>query len=303
MISDSLTRNPISLPLENISGFQKYIQRQDESVDLFSNQYPKETQSGNFPMLRQKSFNKDSSLCISMFYQKGKSNSDFQIKARMQFGLEWMFFSLLICYIIVTILTFKNNKRIFQLFKAFFVPHFTNQLIREGNIIREFFMYPILLTYFISLSLLISTALNHFLHYNVNLSQFLLLSLFVMLFYIFKVLLVKFLGWVFQTTKETLEYLTNYMIFSFVAGVFLFPLVFFLIFSSPFISIISLYVIIIVLIIIFGYQTTRGLMIGLSSNRYSLYYLFLYLCTVEILPLCISVKLLINFYLTGYFLK
>lgn len=303
MISDSLTFNPNQLPLENISVFKKSIHSQDEGVDLSSSHYYLGNYKNVFLSYRQKSFINDSTLCTSMFFQKGEPHFDFQVKTKIQYGTEWMFFPLLICFVFATIITFKNNKRISQLFKAFLVPHFTNQLIREGNIMREFFIYPLLLTYFISISFLISTGLQHFLHFDIIFSQSLLISLFVFLFFIFKLVLINIIGWVFQTSRETFEYLTNYMIFSIVAGVFLFPSVFFLIYSSPFISEILVYIIMIILAIIFAYRTIRGLLIGLSSERYSLYYLFLYLCTVEILPLCISVKLLINFYLTGDFLK
>jgi hypothetical protein len=303
MISDSLTINPNPLPFENISVFKKYIYSQDEGADLNSNIYYLENYKNIFLAFRQKSFINDSIQCTSMFFKGGEPHSDFHIKTRIQYGTEWMFFPLMICFVFATIFTFINYKRISQLFKAFLVPHFTNQLIREGNIMREFFIYPLLLIYFISLSLLISTALHYLLHFDFDFSQSLLISLFVLIFFIFRILLIKFIGWVFQTNRETFEYLTNYMIFSIVAGVFLFPFVFFLNFSSDFISEILLYLIMIILGIIFVYRTIRGLMIGLSSERYSLYYLFLYLCTVEILPLYVSVKLLITFHLTGDFLK
>jgi hypothetical protein len=303
MNSDSLTFNPNPLPLENISVFKKYIYSQDECADLNSNIYYLGNYKNGFPAFKQKSLINDSIHCASMFFKKVEPHADFQVKARIQYDTMWMFFPLLICFVFATIFTFINYKRISHLFKAFLLPHFTNQFIREGNIMREFFIYPALLTYFISISFLISTALHYFLHFNFGFSQSLLISLFVLFFFIFRILIIKFIGWVFRTSREAFEYMINNMIFSIVSGVFLFPLVFFMNFSSHFISEILLYLIMIIIGIIFIYRTIRGLMIGLSSERYSLYYLFLYLCTVEILPLYISVKLLITFYLTGDFLK
>jgi hypothetical protein len=305
MISDSLTINPNPFPSENSSVFKNFIQAQDEVKSPNSNTYylgnPKEDM-GTFCII-QKSFVKDNVLCTSMFFQKSKTHSDFQTKNRTHYSTDWIFISFLLCLVFATIFTFKNNKRISQLFKAFLVPHFTNQLIREGNIMREFFIYPLLLIYFTSFSLLISYVLHSFFDFEIALGQSLLISLVVFLFFILKISLINIIGWVFHTKKETFEYMTNYMIFSIVMGVFLFPFVFFLIYSTPFISVFILYTVLIILAIIFVYRTIRGLLIGLSSERYGLYYLFLYLCTVEILPLCISVKLLINFYLTGDFLK
>jgi hypothetical protein len=305
MISDSLTLNPNPLPSENSSVFKKFIQLQDEVQDIQSYIYNggKATDEISAVRIVQKSFINDNVLCTSMFFQKGKKHLDFQPQMRNSNNTDWIFFSFLICLVFATIFTFKNNKRISQLFKAFLIPHFTNQLIREGNLMREFFIYPMLLIYFTSLSLLISNVLHGFFHYEIVQGQSILISMVVFLFFIFKISFINIIGWVFHTKKETFEYMTNYMIFSIVMGVFLFPFVFFLIYTTPYISIFLLYTVLIILAIIFVYRTIRGLLIGLSSERYSLYYLFLYLCTVEILPLCISVKLLINLHLTGYFLK
>ncbi len=303
MNSDSLTYNPHPLPLENNSVFKMFIQSQDEVVGLNPGISPSESSTGIRLVIRQKSFVKDDALCTSMFYQKGKSIRLLQPKVRTEFGTDWIFFTFLICLILATIFTFKNSKRISQLFKAFLVPHFTNQLIREGNIMREFFIYPLLAVYFVSSAMLISSVLHHFFNYEIGMIQGLLIALAVFSFFIFKILSINIIGWVFHTTKETFEYLTNYLVFSVVLGVFLFPFVFFLMYTTPVFASILLYVVLIIFAIIFVYRTIRGLLVGLSSERYSLYYLFLYLCTVEILPLSITVKLLINFSLTGYLLK
>jgi hypothetical protein len=305
MISDSLTFNPNPLPAENTSIFKKFIQSQDEVGSLSTNIYYFGNSKDiiNSQHVKQKSLINDSVFCTSMFSQNRMASPDFKTKTRSQYAADWIFFAFLICLIFATIFTFKNNKRISQLFKAFLVPHFTNQLIREGNIMREFFIYPLLLIYFTSLSLLISNILHYFFYFEITINQGLLVFLIVFLFFIFKTSLIKIIGWVFQTNKETFEYLINYMIFSIVIGVFLFPSVFFLIYTTHFISVFLLYVVLIIFAIISVYRAIRGLVIGLSFERYRLYYLFLYLCTVEILPLCISVKLLINFYLTGDFLK
>jgi hypothetical protein len=303
MNSDSLTYNPHPLPLENNSVFKMFIQSQDEVVGVNPVISSTGSSMGFSLGIRQKSFVKDSALCTSMFHQKDKSNQVLEPKLRTEYGTDWMFFTFLICLIIATIFTFKNNKRISQLFKAFLVPHFTNQLIREGNIIREFFIYPLLAVYFISSTFLISSLLLHFFHYEINMTQGLYIALAVFAFFLFKIFVINIIGWVFHTTKETFEYLTNYLVFSVVLGVFLFPFVFLLIYTTPAVADVLLYVVLIIFAIIFVYRTIRGLLVGLSSERYSLHYLFLYLCTVEILPLSITVKLLINFSLTGYLLK
>lgn len=303
MIPDSLTCNPNPLPPENISVFKQYIQSQDEVGDLNYSIYNLGVMKGEKECIRQKSFVNDSAMCTSIFFQKSNPSPDFQSEKRNSNSSDWIFLTFLISLVLAVIFSFKNNKRISQLFKAFLAPHFTNQLIREGNILREFFIYPLLLLYFTSLSLLISKLINIFISYEVGIYQGLIVFLGLVIFFLLKIILINILGAVFHTNKETFEYLTNYIVFSIVFGVFLFPLVFFLIYITPLFSIWLTYIILVIFGLIYLYRTIRGLLIGLNSERYNLYYLFLYLCTVEILPLCISVKLLINFYLTGDFLK
>jgi hypothetical protein len=43
-------------------------------------------------------------------------------------------------------------------------------------------------------------------------------------------------------------------------------------------------------VVIIGMRFVRGLTIGLSDPKFSLFHLFLYLCTLEILPLAFAAK-------------
>jgi hypothetical protein len=302
MISDSLTYNPNPLPNENISVFKKFIQSQDEALNLKQPYYYFEISGELKAGLKQKTFTNDSALCTSIFSKTGKNPVDFQPHLRENKNTDWIFFTFLICLVFSTLVIFIKNKRISQVFKAFLVPYFTNQLIRDGDIIREFFIYPILLVYFASSSILISSALIHLIHYDIILYQSFWIFIALILFFVFKIILINLIGMIFQTAKETYEYLTNYIIFLMVLGFSLFPFVFFQEYATPVISNLFLYVVMVIFVIISIYRIIRGFLIGLKSERYNLYYLFLYLCTVEILPFMVSVKLLINFYLTGHFL-
>jgi len=303
MISDSLTYNPNPLPNENISVFKKFIQSQDEALNLKQPYYYFEISGDLKGVLKQKSFVNDSALCTSIFAKGAKTPAGFQPHLRENKNTDWIFFTFLICFVFAALVIFIKNKRITQVFKAFLVPHFTNQLTRDGDIIREFFIYPILLVFFASSSILISSALIHFVHYEIILSQSIWILIALLLFFIFKIILINLVGLIFQTSKETYEYLTNYIIFLMVLGLSLFPFVFFQEYATPVISRLFLYIVLGIFVIITIYRILRGFLIGLKSERYNLYYLFLYLCTVEILPFMISVKLLTNFYLTGHFLN
>jgi hypothetical protein len=303
MNSDSLSLNPNLLKDENPSVFLNFIQKQDEAIgknSIFF--YTGDSKEIISSVIKQKMFVKDSAIITSMFYKKNSFSADFQSQIHINHNNDWTFITFLICLIFLAIFTFKNQKRISQLFKAFGMPHFTNQLVREGNIMREFFIYPLLLIYFVSQTLLFSNVLIHFFDFEIVLNQVFLIFIALIIYFICKIIFINLIGSVFQTKKETFEYLTNYIIFSVVFGLFLFPFVFILVYASSAISNLFLYIVLIIFMLINIYRSARALLIGLKSERYNLYYLILYLCTVEILPLSISFKLLINFNLTGNFL-
>lgn len=304
MNSDSLTLNPYSYQSDNVSVLSKFIQSQDEAVSINSITFfsGDSVNVGN-NLIKQKTFKNDEALCKSMFYQKDKDFVEIKSDIRQNINTDWVFFAFVISFILLTIFTFKNRKRIFQIFKAFALIHFTNQLIREGNIIREFFIYPLLLVYYISLTFLVSNILQNFFNLEIDLNKSLYIFFAIVLFFIIKVLVIKILGAVFQTKNETFEFFINDIIFSVVFSMFFLLFVFILEYSSPFISNIVLYIVIAISILGYLYRLIRGFIIGLNSEGYNLNYLFLYLCTVELLPIGISIKLILNFYLTGDFLK
>lgn len=305
MNSDSLTYNLNPKPFEKASVFKTFISSQDEVSGSYTGDGKNIiTKDKIFPLgYRQKSFINDSAKCTSIFINHSSSTIAIQPKIRAVKSSDWIFFSFIICLIFAAIFFYKNNKRISQLYKAFLAPHFTNQLIREGNVLREFFIYPLLLIYFTSFMLFISYLLFHFLYYEITVIQGGILFTVIISFFLLKISFVNIIGKIFHTKKETFEYLTIYFIFSVVLGLFLFPFAFFLLYLNPAYSATLAYIILIIMILVTVFRTIRGFFIGLSSERYNLYYLILYLCTVEILPLCISIKLLINFYLTGVFLN
>ena len=293
MYSDNLTYNQNYLPPEKSSLFKKLIQVQDE-VCIGNKTYFMGNIKDKFvgtPIV-QKSFVNDKAYCTSVFDNTKMRNKDFSIKPIAQKHLDWIFFTLLFCLLTLVIINFTNRKRVASLVKSFMVPHFTNQLIREGSIQKEFFTYPMLLIYFISFGLLCFKILIHFFNLEPNLLTGLKIFGFVAGFYISKYLFASIFGLIFRTKKETFEYTTNTFIFSIVTGMFLVPMVFLVYYFSASLSSVFFYIALIITMLIFVYRSFRGFLIGLSSERYHLYYLFLYLCSVEILPILISVKLL-----------
>ncbi len=301
MYSDSLTYNQDPLPADKCSLFKKLIQAQDEVLVGNKTFF---VSAGKDKIIQtpiiQKSFTNDKAFCTSIFENKKLSGKNLIAKPIVQKSYDWIFFTLLFCLLLIVIINFTNRKRVTNLVKAFLVPHFTNQLIREGNIKREFFTYPMLLFYFISLGLLIFKIMVRYYNIEPGLITGLLIFGSLIIYSIIKFLFIGIIGFIFKTKKETFEYTTNTLIFSVVTGMFLVPMVFLVYYFNSSFSAIFFYITLIITSLILIYRTYRGFLIGLSSELYNLYYLFAYLCTVEILPVLISIKLLTTYYLSGF---
>ncbi len=301
MYSDSLTYNHSLLPPEKSSLFKTLIQVQDE-VFIGGKTYFHGNAKDKFigtPIV-QKSFVNDKAYCTSIFGNKNLTLKSWSAQPLPIKHFDWIFFTLLFCLLSMVLINFTNRKRVAALVKSFMVPHFTNQLIRDGSIQKEFFTYPMLLIYFISMGLFAFRFLIHFFNFEPSmLNGFKILGV-VFMFYMAKYVFSVILGSIFKTKKETFEYTTNTFIFSIVTGIFLVPMVFLIYYFNASLSSLFLYITLLIMMLISVYRSFRGFLIGLNSERYHLYYLFLYLCTVEVLPLLISVKLLMMYYLSRF---
>jgi hypothetical protein len=90
--------------------------------------------------------------------------------------------------------------------------------------------------------------------------------------------------------SETNEYLRNIFLFNKIFGLIVFPLLV----AHPFIDIkfrfIFIYAGIIIFVLLFILRIFRGIVISVK-NKFSIFYIILYLCTLEILPVLIFYKL------------
>ncbi len=200
---------------------------------------------------------------------------------------------LLLAFILFVWLYSTNRKRLNQVIKAFYITRFSNQLGRDelslGNRVSIFLS----LLFVVTFSLFIY-QLCIFYGYIVAETNFLFcvkIAILIAAVYGLKILVVRFFGFVFQNQKEAGDYSMMIFLFCNILGLFLLPIVVSIAFVknvSPSIFIYSGLCVFVLLLLI---RVLRGVMIGVSSNRVSKFYLFLYLCTLEILPFVIMAKL------------
>ena len=133
--------------------------------------------------------------------------------------------------------------------------------------------------------------------YNINFKWntgllFLMTFIFTLAYFLFKKLIYWALGLLFESDNETQEYLFNMDNFNKIAGLFLFPVVSLIAFN-PFKTIGFTVVLgVFVLVVFYLLLIQRGFNI-LLRKHFSLLYLFLYLCTLEFLPLLLIYKVVV----------
>ncbi len=217
---------------------------------------------------------------------------------RKELSTDWLLLLLLLCFsLLAWILTF-SRKRVNQIIKATYTNRTINQLIRDGDLFKERIAVAFIVIYFISISLFVFQAT----HYYLNLKQFGYYSVFtffiilaiIIALYILKLLATKFIGFVFKNNIANHIYLLNGFIFNIITGILLLPLLLFMIYSKGVTASFATNLSIAIVLALAALRYLRNIIIGVSFSKFSIFYLFLYLCTLEILPILIIIKVIIG---------
>jgi hypothetical protein len=202
-----------------------------------------------------------------------------------------LFFS----YAMFVWLYISNSKRLNQIVKGLYVGRYANQLAREevsvGN--RVVIFLSALFVFTLTLFFYQTAGYFGFLPGKNVVSTFFITALIIVSIYAVKLLTIRAVGFVFETQKEIREYTISVFLFCNTLGLLLLPVVICLAFLKQVHPSVFIYSGITIITVFLVTRLARGLIIGFNSPRVSKFYLFLYLCTLEIVPLVIMVKLFI----------
>ncbi|SEL74751.1 DUF4271 domain-containing protein [Parapedobacter koreensis] len=129
---------------------------------------------------------------------------------------------------------------------------------------------------------------------NNGIESFLGISIFVMLLFILKIIATRFLGFVFDVQRLVREYISILYLSYFNAALVFLPtiLALTLVPQNQMVWIIPLSLTIVLCLFLF--RLTKTVANLLTNHRFSKFYLFMYLCCLEIAPVLILVKVLNN---------
>lgn len=202
---------------------------------------------------------------------------------------NWPFFVLFFLSVLYVYMQVSFSARYTQIKRAFVMKRYFSQLVRDGNIFRERVIIPVIAVYLGCLSLFVFSLLN----YGMNLAAlpmsklnlFLLVVLVVNILHFAKSGIVRFLSNLFFTRNETEIYLLNQILFAALLSLFLLPMLWLYVYSQ------QGYILVLAAIVYFVLYMWRLLKAVLIWMRvFTSFKLFLYLCTLEILPFVIIAK-------------
>jgi hypothetical protein len=208
---------------------------------------------------------------------------------------DWITVVFLSCLIILAWIQTSYPKRFLQIFRAVLQPHFINQLEREGNLFRERITLGLGFIYYTISSIFIFQLFKQFIGMPTGLSGMAFAAIIfgsLLTFQFLKSTIIYTTGIIFDTSEYARRFQLNTLIFNNIIGIILFPVAIIALYWNS-----TAYLIIggIIVILLVFYRLLRNILTGMANKGYNLFYLFLYLCTLEILPLALLYKAISKF--------
>lgn len=182
-----------------------------------------------------------------------------------------------------------------QLFGAFFNITTTNQIVRDESVLLQRASLILSIVSYLLMGLFLYQV-SVYRQWEMGLLQsgllrFTLLSVMIAIAYSGKMILLRFLSAVFDLEKAVAQYIFNIFLMVMMIGILLLPVNILLAYAPALIREWTIYLATGVIGLLFLYRLVRAVGIWTGIPGFSLFYLFLYLCTFEIAPLLIIWKL------------
>jgi hypothetical protein len=203
---------------------------------------------------------------------------------------NWITIVLLICLFIFAWIQTTSSKRFNQIIRAVVQPHHINQLERDGNIFKERITLGLGLIYYLVTSIFIFLVFTEYNTVPAGMTNIVFTGIVFMGLFVYQFIkssLIHLSGVIFGTSESARKYQLIILIFNNMIGILLVPVTLIAFYWESAYMLIAGIVIVSLLL---SYRVIRGFLTGQDNKSYSLFYLILYLCTLEILPLLLLFK-------------
>lgn len=207
--------------------------------------------------------------------------------------MAWLPGILLPGLFLFTWIKYAYSKYLVQIVSSTVNYQVSGRLFRERNALLRNMSVGLNLIFAINVGLLVLYLFNfyHITQINHNLFISLLIySIGITVVYTVKIFFCKVLGYIFLVREEFAEYVHNVTLFNKNIGMFLFPVVILYPYVDHPLKPVVIYTGIVLYIIMILLRSLRSFQIIIRKGV-SVFYLILYLCAVEILPVLLLIKL------------
>ena len=213
-------------------------------------------------------------------------NLGLPIREKNSSNTDWITILLLLVLILFASVRISYSSYVTHLFQSLLSYSTSFRLFRERNYPLSHGAFRLDIIFYFTFSLFIYQIINAFQLELVNKNlTFYASGLGLLLgYFILKKIVYSLVGLVFENVSETSEYLFNMDNFTRTLGIVLFPIVVLINyypFENPLFMVVAG---ILVVVVFYAFLLQRGIYI-LLRKQFSIFYLFLYLCTLEFLPL------------------
>lgn len=205
---------------------------------------------------------------------------------------DWMILIMILSLVVLGWVYSFFRKYLSRIFQSVYDSNASYKLMNERSSITERISFALNMLFVLNTGFFVYEIFYIFKLPYFGLSNFLLFSVFLMclsIIYVFKFIFYAFLGYIFKAPKTIFEYVHNLFLFHKIYGILLIPITVCIPFCNDKFARLLIVLGIILFAISFLFRLFRGVQISIKIN-FSFFYLILYLCTVEILPILILGK-------------
>lgn len=204
---------------------------------------------------------------------------------------DWFWIPMLFFLSFIALLFAKYNHQLKRCFLAVLSYREFNDLVRDESQVSKSSSLALIGFSLFSYSTFLFIFSINFLLIEVSYLE-LYLTIHVLFFgsFILKILFIYVLGVLFQEGANSKLYISHSLLINKVFGIVLFPLVLLIVYSHNFVGF-FLYLSIIICFLSLTFKWYKGIKFGLSLSEVPKIYPFLYICTLEILPVFVFAKI------------
>jgi len=233
-------------------------------------------------------------LRSSMFIEHELKSTYIEPKERIQTSSDWILGIIVLIILLLLLNKILNPKKWSQQLKIIFSKRDFEQQIQDEKDFRTPFLFIQFIASLLTISLFAYQLFHNKLSYFVEGEYQLYFKILVSIIGMFLIYFVsqKIFGFIVDKEKIVSEYLISTILLLNITGVLLLPLIIGLQYAHAIPSNILFKIGILILIFSYLFKIYKGLTIASSNNSLYLFYLFLYICSLEILPIVILIKFL-----------